>query len=361
MKQQILRYAAACFAAALLLMPLCRADLSLSARSAIVLDGTTGRVLYEKNADEKSLIASTTKIMTGLIICQQCDMGARVQIRPEAVGIEGSCMYLKAGEIFSVKELLYGLLLRSGNDAAVALAIFCAGSTEAFVARMNEKAEDLGLTATHFANPHGLDSEENYSTAKDLAILGAYAMENELFREICSTKSIQLQSRSLVNHNKLLWRYDGAVGIKTGYTKAAGRILVSAAEKNGRRLIAVTINAPNDWSDHEKLLDYGFHGFSSCLLAQKGEILATVPVLSGDKKQLDAAARESFSYPLAEGEVPLIRMHIPRFVYAPVEEGTLAGYAEFLIDGTSVARIPLFWQEDAKQVRQKRAFPILGG
>jgi len=342
-------------------MPPCRANLSLSAHSAVVIDGTTGRMLYQKNADEKSLIASTTKIMTGLLIAEQCNPEAKVQIRPEAVGIEGSSLYLKAGEILSVKDLLYGLMLRSGNDCAVALALFCDGSVENFARRMNEKAENLGLSHTHFANPHGLDSEENYSTARDLAHLSAYAMENPLLREICATKSVQIGNRSLVNHNKLLWRYEGAVGVKTGYTKAAGRILASAAEKEGRRLIAVTINAPNDWSDHEKLLNFGFDHYTSCSLVQAGELLASVPVLSGDKETLCVVAKESFSYPLQKDETVLVRLHIPRFVYAPVEEGTLAGYAEFLVDGKSCVRIPLYWQEGAKQVKQKRPFPFFGG
>ncbi len=242
--------------AALLLLP-ARA-VSVTAKSALVLDAGTGQVLYEKSADEKSLIASTTKIMTGLLIAEHCDPEATVTIPPEAAGVEGSSLYLKAGEERTVEELLYGLMLHSGNDAAAALALHLDGSVEAFAARMNQRAHELGLTATHFANPHGLDSEENYSTARDLACLAAHALQNDLFRQVCSARSYTGDTHSYVNHNKLLWQYPGCIGVKTGYTKAAGRILVSAAEKDGRRLVCVTISAPDDWRDHKKLLDYGF-------------------------------------------------------------------------------------------------------
>lgn len=336
-------------AAASLLLP-CRA-LDLSARSAILLDSTTGRVLYEKNPDEKSLIASTTKIMTGLLICEQCSLDSRVQIRPEATNIEGSSMYLQAGEILSVQDLLYGLMLRSGNDAAAALAIFCDGSTEAFAARMNEKAQLLGLDHTHFANPHGLDSDGNYSTARDLAKLAASAMENAAFRRIVSTRSATVGNRQLVNHNKLLWRYDGAVGVKTGYTKAAGRILVSAAERNGRRLIAVTLNAPNDWTDHQKLLDYGFSGFRSTPVLTADLPLAEVPVLTGNVSSVRAAAADSYSYPLAEGETAVVRLHLPAFVYAPVQAGEKAGEAVILVDGQETGSVDLYWLDSAQQTK----------
>lgn len=323
--------------------------LHLSARSAILLDGMTGRVLYEKNADEKSLIASTTKIMTGLLICEQCALDSRVQIRPEATNIEGSSLYLKAGEVLSVRELLYGLMLHSGNDAAVALAIFCDGSIEGFADRMNAKADLLELGHTHYKNPHGLDDDGNYSTARDLARLTAVAMENPDFRSIVSTKSVTVGNRSLVNHNKLLWRYEGAVGVKTGYTKAAGRILVSAAERNGRRLIAVTINAPNDWSDHTQMLDYGFSGFTSTPVLTADKPLMAVPVLTGTEKSIYATAEESFSCPLSEGETAVVRLHLPQFVYAPVQAGESAGYAAILVDGVEVGRVELYWTSSVQR------------
>lgn len=202
------------------------------------MDAASGRVLYEKNASDRSLIASTTKIMTALVVCEHCNLSDRVKIPPEAVGIEGSSMYLQEGEILTVQDLLYGLMLHSGNDAAVALAVYCGGTEPDFVTMMNEKAERLGLENTRFANPNGLDHDGNYSTALDLARLSVYALQNEAFLHTVSCKTVTVGSRTLRNHNKLLFTYDGAIGVKTGYTKAAGRILVSAAERDGRRLVA---------------------------------------------------------------------------------------------------------------------------
>ena len=230
----------------------------MSAKSAALLDGTTGEFLYEKNGDQRALIASTTKIMTGLLVCEAGDLGRTVTVPETAAGTEGSSMYLKSGETLTRRELLYGMMLHSGNDAALTLAISVSGSEAAFVRQMNRRACALNLTQTHFANPHGLDSGENYSTALDLARLAQAALQNEQFRAVVSTKTITCAGRTLTNHNKLLWRYDGCIGVKTGYTRHAGRILVSAAERGGRMLIAVTISDPDDWRDHVSLLDYGF-------------------------------------------------------------------------------------------------------
>lgn len=261
MKRKIFGAAVGIFVAALFLLPCAKAaePPSVSAKSAILYDCTASRVLYEKDADRQSLIASTTKIMTGLLVCERCQMDDAVQIPDQAVGVEGSSLYLKQGETLCVEDLLYGLMLQSGNDAAVALAIHCGGSVEEFVVLMNQKAAELQLTNTHFANPNGLDDEQNYSTAHDLAVLSQYALVNPIFAQTVATKTATLGgNRSVANHNKLLWRYDGCIGVKTGFTRAAGRILVSAAERDGRRLVAVTIGAPDDWNDHTKLLDYGF-------------------------------------------------------------------------------------------------------
>jgi len=259
MKKKITGTVAALLAAVLLLP--CKAQ-ALSAQKAILMDAQTGRTLYEKSADSRSLIASTTKIMTALIVCEQCNVLDRMRIPKEAVGIEGSSMYLKEGEVLTVQELLYGLMLHSGNDAAVALAIYCGGTVEGFAGLMNDKAYRLGLTGTHFENPNGLDSPGHYSTARDLAVLTAYAMRNPIFRQTVSTKTVRIGERTLTNHNKLLWRVDGADGVKTGYTKAAGRILVSSATRDGRRLVAVTINDGNDWADHKALLEDGFSKYT---------------------------------------------------------------------------------------------------
>lgn len=253
-------------------MALCAPASAVSAQHAIVTDALTGTVLFEKDADARCLIASTTKIMTGLIVCEECGLDSVVEIPPEAVGIEGSSLYLKAGERVRTEDLLYGMLLRSGNDAAAALAIDHSGSIEAFADRMNERAGELGLNNTHFANPHGLDDDENFSTCEDLAKLASFAMQNPDFARIVSTKEHRFGSHVVTNHNKLLWRYDGADGVKTGFTKAAGRILVSSAVRSGRRLICVTIDAPDDWNDHASLLDDGFARFEQRRLSEKGQI-----------------------------------------------------------------------------------------
>ncbi len=273
MKHGFIRTAAAVVAAAFLCAGSANAAQfqgSVSAKSAILVDADSGRVLFEKNADERSLIASTTKIMTGLLVCEAGDLAREISVPPEAAGVEGSSLYLKAGERITVKELLYGLMLRSGNDAAVALAIATAGSVDTFVSRMNEKAQALGLEHTHFENPNGLDGEEHFSTARDLSKLCVHAMENETFRTVVSSKSFTEHSRSFTNHNKLLWRVEGADGVKTGYTKKAGRILAGSATRDGQRLICVTICDPDDWRDQQALLDYGFSEFPARTIVTAG-------------------------------------------------------------------------------------------
>ena len=330
---------------------------AISAEKAVVLDAQTGRVLYEKNADDQSLIASTTKIMTALVVCEQCNVLDRVRIPREAVGIEGSSMYLREGEVLTVQELLYGLMLHSGNDAAVALAIYCGGTVEGFAELMNDKAHVLGLEGTHFVNPHGLDAPGHYSCAADLATLAAYAMDDPIFAMTVSTKTVTVGSRSLRNHNKLLWRVEGADGVKTGYTKAAGRILVSSATRQGRRLICVTINAPDDWNDHAALLEKGFSGFGIQQLVRAGECLGTAEVAGGQAGQVELLAGEDFSYALAPGEQVTLELPGAGFVYAPVKEGETAGVAHVLLDGKSVGSVELIYGRTVEQTKApKRSF-----
>ena len=314
---------------------------AISAECAILIDAQTGRVLYEKQAEEKSLIASTTKIMTALVICEQTNVLDRVKIPKEAVGIEGSSMYLKEGEVLTVQELLYGLMLQSGNDAAVALAIYCGGTVEGFTELMNDKAHRLGMTQSHFANPNGLDSPGNYSTARDMGILTAYAMQNLIFAQTVSTKTITIGERCLRNHNKLLWQLEGANGVKTGYTKAAGRILISSVTRMGRQLIAVTFNAPDDWQDHKTLIEDGFSRFTVQKLIRQGQTLGQLELAGGQETSVDLIAAEDFSYSLAQGERVTISLPEAGFAYAPVAEGQEAGFAHILVDGTAVAKVPL--------------------
>ena len=342
--------------AAVLLLP--QPVQAISAQKAMLLDAQTGRVLYEKEADSRSLIASTTKIMTALVICEQCNVLDRMQIPKEAVGIEGSSMYLREGEVLTLQELLYGLMLHSGNDAATALAIYCGGTVEGFAQLMNDKAHRLGLTGTHFENPHGLDSPNHYSTARDLAILAAYAMKNPIFARTVSAKNVRVGERSLQNHNKLLWRVEGADGVKTGYTKAAGRILVSSATRDGRRLICVTINDGNDWADHAALLEDGFSRYTQTQILKEGDFVGTVELMSGEADRVQLLAAEDFSYPLAADEKAEILLSGPGFAYAPVVQGEQAGVAYICIDGKAVGQVPVVYGQTVEQekVPEKKPF-----
>ena len=295
------------------------------------MDADTGELLWFRRPDKPGLIASTTKIMTAYLACRIGEPERPVSVPAEAVGIEGSSLYLKEGEILTREELLLGAMLQSGNDAALALAIDTAGSEEAFVARMNEAARRLGLQNTHYANPHGLDREGNYSTARDLALLTAAALENDEFRRAVSTRSaVVAGDRVLVNHNKLLWRCPGCIGVKTGYTKAAGRLLVSAAERQGRTLICVTVNDPDDWRDHLALLDWGFGQYRSEQIAAAGAPLMLAP--GGDP----LIAKADLTLALRPGETP-------RLVYAPGLAYLDPGVVRVLLNGRQIAEIPVSW------------------
>lgn len=245
----------------LALLP-CRAEaVQLSAAAAILMDADSGEILFEKDAGRCMRIASTTKIMTALVALERAKLTDTITVTASHM-VEGSSMYLKPGETVTVEELLYGLMLCSGNDAALALAD-CCGGLDAFVQAMNEKAAALGMKDTSFANPNGLDDENHYSTARDMAVLAVYAAEDPTFRRICSTKTATVGGRSMTNHNKLLRQIEGCIGMKTGYTKAAGRTLVSCAERQGRRLVAVTLCDGNDWADHKTLYEMGFAAYET--------------------------------------------------------------------------------------------------
>lgn len=343
---------AAALLAAILFFPL-KAE-AISAEKAILVDGQTGHVLYEKRADDRSLIASTTKIMTALIVCEQCNVLDRMRVPKEAVGIEGSSVYLKEGEVLTIQELLYGLMLHSGNDAAVALAIYAGGTVEGFVQLMNDKACLLGLSNTHFENPNGLDKPGHYSTARDLATLTAYAMNNPIFYQTVSTKNVNITGRSLKNHNKLLWLVDGADGVKTGFTKAAGRILVSSATRLGRRLIGVTINAPSDWKDHEKLLNEGFANYHYVDLISKGSCLGYANVLGGEADAVPLEAAEDFSCALAQWEGPRCVIQERGALYAPVVRGQDAGVAYILSGDAVIGKVPVIYGETVEQYTEEK-------
>ncbi len=303
------------------------------------MDADTGAVLHSHNADKRSLIASTTKIMTALVVLEHCDVEREFCVPIEATGIEGSSMYLKPNEVLTIRQLLYGLMLQSGNDAAVALALACSGSVESFVALMNQQAQKLRLANTHFENPNGLDGETHYSTATDLAKLTSYALKNPEFAKIVSTKNIRIGERCLTNHNRLLWSVDGAIGVKTGYTKAAGRILVSAAKRNGRTLVAVTICDGNDWKDHAALYDYGFSCYEERILIKAGEEAAKICLMDGTLHTLYAAETVK-ACALAE-ETPRVEIVYPRAAFCA--EGSVL--ADVYLGEQFLKRITLTWEE----------------
>ena len=322
---------------------------AVSAASAVLMDGETGRILYARNENEPRAIASITQLMTALVAAEwaQGDLSRTVTIRQEWTGIEGTSLYLRAGEKLTLETLLYGLLLHSGNDAAVALAASCAGDVETFVGWMNQRAQDLGMTNTHFSDPNGLGDENHYSTALDMARLGAACLQNPTVAKITATRSITLEGRSFTNHNKLLWLYPGCTGMKTGYTRQAGRTLVSSAEKEGQTLICVTLNDRNDWTDHQALLDYGFETFPRQVLAEEGETFRQVPVEGSLLRQVPAVARGEVAWPLREGETVRTEIDLPVSVQAPVTQGEIAGTVTFYVGDRKVGETYLVWGKSA--------------
>ncbi len=312
------------------------------ASSAILMDADSGRILYAQNIHEQRLIASITKLMTALVAVEQtADLDEEFPVPPECIGIEGSSIYLQANEKMSMRGLLYGLLLQSGNDAAVAIACRVAGSIDSFAELMNQRAQKLGMKHSHFTNPSGLNDEGHYSTAYDMALLACACLKNEVVAEICAAKSITIGTRTFVNHNKLLHRYEGCVGMKTGYTERAGRTLVSAAKRNGQTLVCVTLNDRDDWNDHEDLFDYGFECYPSRVLCTQGEMFGAVPVTGSLLPSLPVVAAEAVSYPLREEESLELTVEIAHGLQAPVTEGMAVGWAVWSLNGEAVAETEL--------------------
>ena len=338
--------------------------LSVSARAAVLYAPEADRFLYEKQADLRLPMASTTKIMTALIAAETLPLSEVIVIDERSSGIEGSSAYLKVGERVTAEELMYALMLRSANDAATALAIRISGSVEAFASLMNERACKLGLQGTSFTNPHGLDSDEHYTTARDLAILASAALKNDLVREISSTykKSFitEERSRTYVNHNKLLKQYDGAIGLKTGFTKRSGRCLVGAAERDGLTLITVTLDAPSDWNDHRCMLDHGFSNIRKISLANVGDISYTIPVIGSDKGSVRVTNRDAASVICDGGEHDIHSyVKLSRMLVAPISRETPVGTVIFTLDGEECARIPLYAEETIKVKNKKRRLTAL--
>ncbi|MCL2003317.1 MAG: D-alanyl-D-alanine carboxypeptidase [Oscillospiraceae bacterium] len=326
----------------LLSSPALAAGPPVSAAGAVLMDAETGTVLFEHNADARSLIASTTKIVTALVVLEACANLDEVCVVPaEAVGVEGSSMYLQAGQSVTVRDLLYGLLLKSGNDAAVALAIHCAGSVEAFAAMMNEKAAALKLKNSSFSNPHGLNAEHHFSSARDLALLTRAALKNETFSHMVSSKYAQINGVTIKNHNRMLWSYSGSDGVKTGYTVNAGRCLVSSATRDGMRLIAVTLNDRNDWVDHAAMLDYGFEAYLLKTLCLEGAEIGVVPMLGGGDALVKAARSVRVLLKKEQADSVDVQIMLPRYLWQPVIEGQRVGLLTAVLDGEVIAQCPL--------------------
>ena len=306
-------------------------ELSLSAKSAILINALTNEVVYEKNAYEKRGMASTTKIMTALLTIERGNLHKTYVAKDEDVRIEGTSIGLKEGDRITLETLVQGMLLESGNDAANVSARVIGKSREKFVSLMNQKAKEIGMEDTQFKNPSGLTEEGHFSTAYDMALLGSFAIKNKQFRDICSLSSIRVSygnpeyQRTFKNHNKLLNSVEGAFGIKTGFTKASGRCLVSAAERDGVTLIAVTLSAPDDWNDHKKLFEYGFEKVKIYEMDFDTEKIE-LDVVGSDNKKIGVKLKNKLTYTAIDEEMnPETVVLCDKFLYSGVKKGDRVG------------------------------------
>ena len=329
---------------------------SISAKSACLIEAEGGRILYSKNSNKRMPMASTTKIMTAIVALESgIPLDTEIKVPNEAVGVEGSSVYLKHNESVTFEMLLYALMLSSANDAAVAIACTVSGSVNDFVQLMNEKAKDLGLNDTHFTNPHGLYDAEHYTTAEELAKIMAYAMNNDSFATItsCVTKAYPRQDGTSflwTNHNRLLKSYDGVIGGKTGFTKKSGRCLVTCAERKGLKLIAVTLSAPDDWNDHTKLYDFGFANYERVHFNKQN---IKIPIISGNKSEIWASSNDiSIVLPKNHGDIS-VRICVPRFLFASVQKGEQIGEIKYLQNKRIIATSPLYACEDVSNIKYK--------
>lgn len=318
--------------------------LETKAKSAILIESNTGEVLYEKNAYQKLPMASTTKIMTAICAIENGNLDELVTVDSSAVGVEGSSMYLGHGEKITLENLVYGLMLSSGNDAAVAIAVNVGKSVDGFAEIMNKTAEKIGVKSTCFKNPNGLDEEGHYTTAYDLAMIARYGLSNPEFAKIVKTSEIKIPwdgkeyDRTLKNHNKLLKIYDGATGVKTGFTKKSGRCLVSSAERNGMSVIAVTLSDPNDWNDHISMFNYAFDNYKIKSILKEGEYAGTADVDFSDTEsvKLEFAKDVSMLCKNDEKYDISISLSVPESLEAPVNFGAKVGEAIVFADGKQI-------------------------
>ena len=326
---------------------------SLSAECAVVINVQTGEVLLSKNADKRHSMASTTKIMTALLAVESGKLQSEIIVSDYMLKAEGTSMGLVGGDSVSLDELVYGMMLSSGNDAANVTAFFLGDSIENFAAMMNNRAAEIGMKNTSFVTPSGLDADEHYSTAYDMALLGIAAVKNSKFVSVCSAESASLTfgnppyQRKLYNHNKLLNLYDGALGIKTGFTKKSGRCLVSYAKKGSAELVAVTLNAPDDWNDHIKMLDYSFLRLKESVV--RPVLPSHISVVGGAEDSVSISVKP-YVYTYVSPQDSYYRLLIDKFVYAPITSGTVVGYCEYYLNGTVVETQPIVVNESVQRM-----------
>ena len=337
-------------------------DIDVSAQSAILMCAGNSNVIYAKNENEERPMASTTKIMTALLALEAMELNNReVTVTDEMVRVEGTSMGLRAGNIVDLYALAQGMMMASGNDAANSTAIALAGSKEKFVGKMNEKARQIGMNHTLFVTPSGLDEGDHHSTAYDMALLGSYAMENRKFADIVSQKNMKIvfkkpeQVFTLANHNRLLKLYKDCIGIKTGFTKKAGRCLVSCAERDGVRLVAVTLNAPSDWDDHMKMFEYGFSKVKAVKFDDSGFKFA-MPLVGSIRKQVELSGTTSESVTIKSEDLDKIErcVELENFAYAPIKTGQILGRVVYKLNGKIIAQNNLTSKTEESYFAEKK-------
>lgn len=331
-------------------------EVATSARAHILLEATTGRVMSAHNEAEKLPMASTTKIMTCLLACERGRMEDVVTVGPESVGLDGTSVYLRENETITLKELCLGLMLSSGNDAAMAIAVHLGGSQEGFAALMNERARQIGAFDTNFVTPNGLPAEGHYTTAHDLALIAAEAMQNELFCEIVGTQTMTLEgdedspTRYLRSKNKILYNYEGGNGVKTGYTKAAGKCLVAGAKRGGMQLIAVVLNDYDMFADCMRLLDYGFENYEWTDVTGEKRLDDALAVKNGIKSTADVKLDGEIYLPLSKNDSKIeINYKLHNGINAPVREGDEVGSAQYILNGEVLRQTPIFAAESVEE------------
>ena len=356
MGRKLLPLCAALLTALLLLPASARADeISTSAKACVVIDQASGRILLEHNAGASLPMASTTKVMTALLAIEQGNLKDPVTAGRNAFGVPGTSIYLAQGETLTLEQMLYGLMLASGNDAAVAIAEHIGGTVEDFCHLMTERAAEIGCTGTVFLTPHGLPCEGHYTTAHDLALIAREAMTHDIFRQIVSTTRAKIPwegrdyDRVLNNKNRLLTTYEGATGIKTGYTRKAGRCLVFGAERDGMAIIGVVLNCADWFDEAARLMDEAFARWDAITLLTAGERLRTLPVEGSGGATVDAVLTADLTGLVPENALPLVEINLPESVSAPVHAGDALGTVRMVCQGEALCEVTLVASQSVRR------------